>query len=158
MFLAFYARTPPLMFTFNTEPTADHLTVMLMLAMTHLVERSMELNSTGNYICSYNVKAWLRHPPRIHSAYSFGVKHGVLLFGTFKIRKLFALGNTFFELFFAEIQPKSSKHETAEYIVARGSWLIFQQKNSYFVLANLFRTKLSPQKHSMVVIHGTENR
>ena len=143
MFLAFYARTSPLMFTFNTEPTADHLTVMLMLAMTHLVERSMELNSTGNYICSYNVKAWLRHPPRIHTTYSFGVKHGVLLFGTFKIRKLFALGNTRHELFFVQIQSNSAKDVAPESVFACCGRLIFQQKNSYFVRVLFLRDTIS---------------
>ena len=53
----------------------------------------------GDYICSYNVKAWLNHPP-LESSFkqitSLGGKNGVLLFGKSKILNLHLLGKSYF--------------------------------------------------------------
>jgi hypothetical protein len=83
----------------------DHLTRAFMLAMKNLVVSSMEVERHGEYICSYNVKAWLFSFRNALRAFP-GVKHGVLLFGIYIIQNLFTLGKIFLRIIFLQILNK----------------------------------------------------
>jgi hypothetical protein len=68
--------------------------------MTHLVAPHLECcGEHGDYICSYNVKAWMNHPPQESSfekITSVEGKNGVLLFGMGKILNFIHVGKGYF--------------------------------------------------------------